>query len=70
MNKLLSVIQDENGQISTMRCVGIIFAISFIVEWQRAVWTGIDYNPDWGTLTATLATFGFKVIQKPFERPR
>lgn len=68
MNKLLSIIEDDNGSLSMMRVMGIVFALSFIVEWQRSVWMGVPYTPDWGTLTATLSMFGFKVIQKPMEK--
>lgn len=70
MNRLLSIIEDDNGNLSMMRCMGIIFAVSFVVEWQRAVWMGLSYVPDWGTLTATLGMFGFKVIQKPMEKQK
>lgn len=31
---------------------------------------GMPYTPDWGTLTATLSMFGFKVIQKPLEKKK
>ncbi len=70
MNRLLTIIEDDNGNLSMMRVMGIIFAISFVVEWQRSVWLGSPYVPDWGTLVATLGMFGFKVIQKPFEKPK
>lgn len=69
MNKLLSIIQDENGQLSMIRVMGVVFCLSFIVEWQKYVWMGGE-PPDINTLIATMATFGFKIIQKPFEKPK
>ncbi len=70
MGKLLSLLEDENGTISMMRVMGVIFALSFIVEWQRAIWLGQVYTPDWNTVIMTLGTFGFKVVQKPFEKAK
>jgi len=66
-NKWLNIIQDEQGNVSMIRIMGVIFAISFVVQWQRSVWLGVD-GPGIEELIATLGAFGFKVLQKPFEK--
>lgn len=77
MNRLLSILQDENGQLSTMRVGLLIIVLCFATEWQYAIWSGAvtqpaegltGYVPDVKTLVAIFGAFGFKTLQKPFER--
>ncbi len=67
MNKLLSLIQDENGQLSMMRMMALLFVLSYIVEQQKYVWLG-GAAPDLQSLILALGSIGFKIIQKPFEK--
>ena len=69
MNRVLSIFEDENGTLSFIRMIGAVFALSFIVQWQKAIWIGGDM-PGVEELVTMLATFGFKIIQKPFEKPK
>lgn len=69
MKKLLSLIEDENGQISIVRAMALIFVISYVIEQQKHVWMG-GAAPDFQSLLVTLGSIGFKVIQKPFEKKK
>ncbi len=67
MSKILSLFQDENGQLSMIRMLTLFFVLNYIVKDQGAFWTG-SVGPDLQTLTMALGAIGFKLIQKPFEK--
>ncbi len=69
MSKLLSLLQDENGQLSMIRMMAILFVLNYIVQDQSAYWVGGE-RPDMQALFMALGTIGFKIIQKPFEKAK
>jgi len=66
--KILSFLQDENGQLSMMRMLAFMMVISYIAQDIGASFFGMD-KPDLQSLIATLTAIGFKLVQKPFEKP-
>lgn len=67
MSKFLTLIQDENGQLSMMRMMALLFVLSYIVEQQKYIWLG-GAQPELQSLIMALGAIGFKVLQKPFEK--
>ncbi len=69
MNKFLGMLQEENGQLSTVRMLAWLFVINYLVKDQCAFWTGGE-SPGINTLVAALGAIGFKVLSKPFEKKK
>ena len=68
MDKLLSILEDENGRLSTTRVVFLLVAMCIVTEWQYAIWSGIQWTPDAWRLSILGGTSLVKLIQKPFEK--
>ena len=64
---ILSFLQDENGQLSMTRMLAFMMVMSYIAQDIGAAFWGMT-EPDLQSLIATLASMGFKIIQKPFEK--
>lgn len=65
----ISFLQDENGQLSMMRILAFMMTVSYIAQDIGAAFYGIS-EPDLQSLIATLTAIGFKIVQKPFEKPK
>lgn len=70
MDKLLSILEDENGRLSTTRMVFLLVASCIVTEWQHAIWSGIPWAPDAWRLSILGGTSVVKLIQKPFENKK
>ncbi len=62
--KLLQLLQEDNGQFSNARLLAFFAVISFIMDWQKHIWTGVDFNPAWSIIGFVLGVVGLKVAQK------
>ncbi len=68
MNKWLSILADDNGQLSTTRVVLLLVVICIATEWQYAIWTAVTWTPSTWELAVLGGATGLKIIQKPFEK--
>lgn len=64
MKKLLQFLQEDNGQFSNARLLAFFAVISFVMDWQKHIWTGIEFNPSWSIIGFVLGVVGLKVAQK------
>ena len=66
---IMSIFQDENGQLSMTRMVLLLIVLCIVTEWQRAIWSGAhSWTPDMWKLSLLGGMSGMKLIQKPFEK--
>ncbi len=67
MERLLQIIQDDKGHLSSVRIIMFLMGISGVVDWQHAVWTSGVWTPTTTTVTIILGSIGFKTLSKKFE---
>lgn len=68
MKKLLELISENNGQLSSIRFLSFAVVGAFIVEWMRFAFThDIAYTPSWETVVLIGGILGLKVFQKNIE---
>lgn len=65
--KLLDIIRDDNGVMSSTRVITLIFTFCIAIDWINAVFTKGAWSPDWQVITFYLSIMGFKLGQKPIE---
>lgn len=65
--KLLELIQDAEGNLSSTRVVMFLMGISGVISWQHAVWTTGQWAPSITEVSIILGSMGIKTLQKKFE---
>ena len=65
--KLLELIQDSEGNLSSTRVVMFLMGISGVISWQHAVWTIGAWTPSITEVSIILGSMGIKTLQKKFE---
>lgn len=60
----LEFLQESNGQLSSARLFALLICLSFIVDYQRVIWTGGQFNPSATVIGVVLGAMGLKVAQK------
>lgn len=62
--KILQFFKEDNGNFSNARLLAFCSVASFIIDWQKHIWGGIDFNPSWTVIGLVLGVVGVKVVQK------
>ncbi|HQT90407.1 MAG TPA: hypothetical protein PL001_00065 [Candidatus Kryptobacter bacterium] len=62
MSKLLEFFQGRNGRLSSKRLFMLLIAVSFVLDWQHAVWTVGSFHPAAALLTFVAGFFGIGVL--------
>jgi hypothetical protein len=66
---IMSIFQDENGQLSMTRMVLLLVTLCIVTEWQVAIWLSDGaWTPDAWRMSILGGTGVMKLIQKPFEK--
>ena len=68
MKKLLQFLQEDNGQFSSARLLAFLSVLSFIIDWHKHTWSGIEFRPDFSLVGFILGIVGVKVVQKFAEQ--
>ena len=61
--KILQFLQEENGQFSNSRLLAFLAVVSFIMDWQKHIWSHIEFNPSITIIGFVLGVVGLKVTQ-------
>lgn len=67
MNKLLTFVKENNGQLSSIRLFSVVSVFCMATDWMHAVFTVGKWSPDVELIALVLGTITAKVVQKPFE---
>ena len=43
--------------------------LTFIVDWQHCIWTGVSFNPTWEVIGSVLGVTGYVTFGKKYEQP-
>lgn len=66
----LSMFQDENGQWSMTRICLFLVMLCLVTEWQKAIWSGVEWSPDAWRMSTLGSTGIMKLYQKHVEKKK
>lgn len=64
MQKIIQIIKDDKGNISSIRIVMVITILFFFANWIYSVITSGEFKPSWELITFVVFMVTGKVIQK------
>ena len=67
MKKLLELIQEDNGNLSSTRAQAWLAIICFCGDYIAHIYRGVQFSPEWTIVGIVLGILGLKIIQKPME---
>ncbi|TRZ50879.1 hypothetical protein D4R99_05225 [bacterium] len=62
--KFFQFFSEDNGNLSNARMLAFFAVVSFIIDWQKHIWSGVDFNPSFTIVGFVLGVTGLKVVQK------
>ena len=67
--KITQFLQEANGDFSSKRLFAFLMVLTFIVDWQHCIWTGVSFNPTWEVIGSVLGVTGYVTFGKKYEQP-
>lgn len=64
------LITEDNGNISSMRVINLMIAVTFCASWIANIIRGVVFTPSWEIISLMVGITGVKAIQKKFEKPK
>lgn len=63
----LQFVKESNGHYSSVRLLSFLVVLSFIVDWQKCIWSNLVFEPSLTLISFVVSIVGLKTIQKKFE---
>ncbi len=65
--KLLEFFEEDNGHLSSVRLFNFLIIATFVMDWQKDIWSNTPFNPTWEQIAIVAGVLGLKVWQKMTE---